>query len=147
LRDEGLLDWLQAHARTSGMGGGLAVSLAARAFVADAARASLALARALMHGYPVTVHLNLRQDLEALGLLSSCNGITFPANWVTAEPALAQRVRDEAGQLQAELGVTGLDNAQMLGTLHDAGVRYAQGPAVGRPASATETWDAHLTTG
>ena len=148
LRDEGLLDWLQAHARTSGMtGGGLAVSISARTFAADTPRASFALARALMHGYPITVHLRLRGDLDALDLLTTCSVITCPAAWVTVEPALMRRVRELATRLQAEIGVTDLDNAQLLGTLHDAGVHFAQGPAVGRPASAAETYDAHLVSG
>jgi len=148
LRDEGLLDWLQSHARTSGMtGGGLAVSIAARAFAADAPRASFAFARALMHGYPLTVHLRLRGDLDSLGLLTSCSVITCPALWVTTEPVLMRRVRELADRLHADVGVTDLDNAQLLGSLHEAGVRFAQGPAVGREASAAETYDSNLASG
>ena len=148
LRDEDLLDWLQSHARSSGMtGGGLAISIAAKAFAVDAPRAAFALARALMHGYPITVHVRLRGDLDVLGLLTSCNVITCPASWVTVEPALMRRVRELADRLHADVGVTDLDNAQLLGNLHDADVRYAQGPAVGRAASAAETYDSHLTSG
>ncbi|MCX5760310.1 MAG: response regulator [Gemmatimonadetes bacterium] len=144
LQDEGLLDWIQAKAKASGMaGGGLAVSLDAGAFAQDAARASYALARALLHGYPVTVHLRNATDLTALNLLTSCNTVTCPDTWV-AVPDLFKRVVALARRVQADIGVTGLDNAQQLAALHDEKIHTAQGPGVGKPASAAETFDSHL---
>jgi len=44
----------------------------------------------------------------------------------------------------AEIGVSGVDDAAMLGKLVRSGVRRAQGLVIGRPASAAETYDTHL---
>ena len=144
LRDEELLDWLQARARASGMTGDLAISITVDAFAKDAPRATLALARAMMHGYPVTVQLREPADLDALALVTSCSVVSCPASWALGEPALMQRVREFATRMQADIGVTDLQQSQELGSLHEHGVRLAQGPAFGRPASAAETYDAHL---
>ncbi len=145
LRDEKLVDWIESRARSNGLlGSAVAVSINASAFTDDAPHASLALARALMHGYLVTIHVRTPADLDALTRVSSCNLVTCPAAWLHAEPGALQRLRDIAAKLRADLGVTGVDDAQVLGRLGEARVRFAQGSAVGQAASAAETYDLHL---
>ncbi len=144
LRDETLLDWLKERVRMSGMAGGLTIALDADDFIKDPARAALALARAMMNGFPVCVQLRSPADIEALAMVTSCAIVTCPAAWTSTEGGLMQRLREFAGANQATIGVTQVADAGILGQLHDAGIRYAQGPAVGRAASAAETYDSHL---
>ncbi|MDQ8154502.1 MAG: response regulator [Gemmatimonadota bacterium] len=147
--DQSLWNDMPLMIRKHGASGSVALALDASLLVRDAARGALAAARALMDGYHVDVRLHEVADCDALMHVAACSVVTCPAAWVVAEGAAAERaalrrVQDFAARMGAELGVSGVDDATLLGRLASAGVRRAQGSAVGRSATAAETYDTHL---
>jgi len=144
IRDAAFWDWMSATVKKHGANGTVAVAVDGGLFAADPARGAFAVARAMMDGYYLVVRVVDARHLDALRALAACNVVTCPAAWVEGDATAMQRVYDFAGRMGAEIGVSGVDNAALLGKLAAAGVRRASGFAIGRPASAAETYDTHL---
>lgn len=144
VRDSALWDWLPQTVRKNGANGTVALGIDAAIFARDPARGAFGVARAMMDKYFVNVRLRLPADLDGLKMLAACNVVTCPVEWVEGEPAAMRRVRDFAARFGADVGVSGVDSAAQLARLAGAGIRLAQGYAIGRPASAAETYDSHL---
>ncbi|MHB8839355.1 MAG: response regulator [Gemmatimonadaceae bacterium] len=144
IRDGGFWDWMSDTVRTHGANGTLAVTVDGALFARDPARGAFAVARAMMDGYFLVVRVQEPDEVRALNALAACSVITCPVRWLAEAPAAMERVYEFASRMSAEIGVHGVEDAAMLGRLARASVRRAQGPAVGRPASAAETYDTHL---
>lgn len=144
VRDSALWDWLPPAVKKNGANGTVALSVNAALFAKDAARAAFAVARAMMDGYYLTLRLNDQKELDSLKLLAACNVVVCPVGWVDGDAEAMRRVHDFAARMGADVGVSGVDNAALMGRLAGAGVRRAQGYAIGRPATAAETYDTHL---
>ncbi len=144
INDPSLWDWMSATVRKHGANGTMAIAVEGALFVKDPARGAFAVARAMMDGYFLVVRVENPEELPALHALAACSVISCPARWLTELPAAMERVYDFASRMSAEIGVHGVDDPAMLGRLARRSIRRAQGPAVGRPASAAETYDTHL---
>ena len=97
-----------------------------------------------MDGYHVSIRVQEPAELDALAALAAANVVTCPASWVDGDASAMNRVYALVSRIGAEIGVSGVDEAAVLGKLARAGVRRAQGNIIGRPASAAETYDTHL---
>lgn len=137
-------DWLAAAIKKQGAHGTVSLAVTGALFVAEPARAAFAVARAMMDGYHVTVRLQEPAELDALSSLAAANVVTCPVGWVEAHANAISRVHVLASRIGAEIGVSGVDDAALLGKLARSGVRRAQGAVIGRAASAAETYDTHL---
>ena len=127
-----------------GANGTVSLAVTGALFVTDPARASFAVARAMMDGYHVSIRVQEPAELDALAALAAANVVTCPASWVDGDASAMNRVYALVSRIGAEIGVSGVDEAAVLGKLARAGVRRAQGNIIGRPASAAETYDTHL---
>ncbi len=137
-------DWLATSIKKQGANGTVSLAVTGALFVADPARAAFAVARAMMDGYHVSIRVQEPAELDALTALAAANVVTCPAHWVDGNASAMNRVYALVSRIGAEIGVSGVDDAAVLGTLARAGVRRAQGNVIGRPASAAETYDTHL---
>jgi EAL domain-containing protein (putative c-di-GMP-specific phosphodiesterase class I) len=137
-------DWLAAAIKRQGAGGTVSLAVAGALFVSDPARASFAVARAMMDGYHVSIRLEEPAELDALTSLAAANVVTCPVSWVEGNVSAMSRVYALVSRIGSEIGVSGVDDAALLGKLARAGIRRAQGIVIGRPASAAETYDSHL---
>lgn len=137
-------DWLAASIKRQGANGTVSLAVAGALFVADPARASFAVARAMMDGYHVSVRVQEPEELDALSALAAAHVVTCPVRWVEGNASAIKSVYALVSRIGAEIGVNGVDDAAQLGKLSRAGVRRAQGNVIGRPASAAETYDSHL---
>lgn len=137
-------DWLAAAIKKQGAHGTVSLAVTGALFVAEPARAAFAVARAMMDGHHVTVRVQEPGELDALASLAAANVVTCPVSWVEAHAHAISRVHVLASRIGAEIGVTGVDDAALLGKLARSGVRRAQGDVIGRAASAAETYDTHL---
>lgn len=137
-------DWLAASIKKQGANGTVSLAVAGALFVADPARASFAVARAMMDGHHVGIHVQEPAELDALGALAACNVVTCPVSWVEGDASAMKKMYALVSRVGSEIGVSGVDDAALLGKLARAGIRRAQGSVIGRPASAAETYDAHL---
>jgi EAL domain-containing protein (putative c-di-GMP-specific phosphodiesterase class I) len=144
IRDAALWDWMSATVKQHGANGTVAVAVDGGLFAADAARGAFAVARATMDGYYLVARVQDARQLDALRAMAACNVVTCPAEWVEGDAAAMQKVYDFASRMGAEIGVSGVNNAALLGKLAAAGIRRASGTAIGRPGSAAETYDTHL---
>jgi CheY-like chemotaxis protein len=144
LHDAAYWDWLAGAVRHHGANGTIAISLNAAQFAAEPARGAFAVARAMVDGYYVSLRVQEPAELDALKKLAACHVVTCPVSWLDANASAMRALHDFASRMGAEIGVSGVDDAAVLGRLTGAGVRRAQGAAVGRPATAAETYDAHL---
>ena len=144
IRDTALWDWLPPTVRSNGANGTVALGIDGGLFARDAARGAFAVARAMMDKYFINVRIKAPAELDALKMLAACNVVTCPVSWVDGQPEVMRKVRDFAARMGADIGVSGVDTAAQLGQLAGAGVRLAQGYAIGRAASAAETYDSHL---
>jgi len=137
-------DWLATSIKKHGANGTVSLAVTGALFVTDPARASFAVARAMMDGYHVSIRVQEPAELDALAALAAANVVTCPASWVDGDASAMNRVYALVSRIGAEIGVSGVDEAAVLGKLARAGVRRAQGNIIGRPASAAETYDTHL---
>jgi CheY-like chemotaxis protein len=137
-------DWFATAIKKQGAGGSVSVAVSGALFMHEPARASFAVARAMMDGYHVGIRIQDASELDALTALAAANVVTCPVAWVDGNAKIMQHVHALASRVEAELGVSGVDDAAMLGKLARSGVRRAQGLVIGRPASAAETYDTHL---
>ncbi|MFA6165268.1 MAG: response regulator [Gemmatimonadaceae bacterium] len=137
-------DWLAAAIKKQGANGTVSLAVSGALFVVDPARASFSVARAMMDGYHVSVRVQEPAELDALSALAAANVVTCPVSWVEGNASAMSRVYALVSRIGAEIGVSGVDDAALLGKLARAGVRRAQGNVIGRPASAAETYDTHL---
>jgi hypothetical protein len=142
--EPGFWDWMAGAIRHHGANGTVALAVEASLFARDPARGAFAVARAMMDGYFLTVRVNAPEELDALASAAACNVLCCPAAWLDADRRSMDRVYEFASRMSAEIGVHGVHDASVLGRLARQSVRRAQGPAVGRPASAAETYDTHL---
>lgn len=143
-QDGDFWDWFAAAIKKQGAGGSVSVAVSGSLFVDEPARASFAVARAMMDGYHVGIRVQDAAELDALTALAAANVVTCPVAWVEGNAKAMQQVHALVSRVGAELGVSGVDDAAMLGKLARSGVRRAQGLVIGRPASAAETYDTHL---
>jgi CheY-like chemotaxis protein len=144
VRDPEFWDWMAATIREHGANGTVALAVDGALFARDAARGAFAVARSMMDGYYLIARVREPAELDALRPMAACNVITCPASWLDGDKAAMKKVYDFASRMGAEIGVSDVEDATMLGKLAAAGVRRAQGFAVGRPGSAAETYDTHL---
>lgn len=143
-QDAEFWDWLVAAVKKQGAGGSVSLAVPAALFVAEPARAAFAVARAMMDGYHVCIRVQESAELDALTALAAANVVTCPVTWVEGDAHAMDKVHALVSRVGAEIGVSGVDDAASLGQLARSGVRRAQGNAIGRPASAAETYDSHL---
>lgn len=137
-------DWLAAAIKKHGANGTVSLAVTGALFVAEPARAAFAVARAMMDGYHVSIRLQEPAELDALMSLAAANVVTCPVDWVEEHASAISRVHVLASRIGAEIGVSDVDDAALLGKLARSGVRRAQGNVIGRAASAAETYDTHL---
>lgn len=137
-------DWLAAAIKRHGASGTVSLTVNGALFISDPARAAFAVARAMMDGYHVCICVQEAAELDALTALAAANVVTCPASWVEGNASAINRMYALASRIGAEIGVSGVDDAALLGKLARSGVRRAQGKVIGRPASAAETYDTHL---
>jgi CheY-like chemotaxis protein len=143
-QDADLWDWLAAAIKKQGAAGTVSLTVTGALFVAEPARAAFAVARAMMDGYHVSVRVQESTELDALSALAAANVVTCPVSWVEGNTSAMDGVYALVSRIGAEIGVSGVDDAALLGKLARAGIRRAQGNVIGRPASAAETYDTHL---
>ncbi|MBI2407434.1 MAG: response regulator [Gemmatimonadetes bacterium] len=144
VRDEALWDWIPSLIKDHGANGTVALAVDGSLFATDPGCGAFAVARAMMDGYYVIARVQQPSELDALRLIAACHVVTCPADWIDGNPAAMKKVADFASRMGAEIGVHGVSDAGLLGRLANVGVRRAQGDAIGRPASAAETYDLHL---
>lgn len=143
-QDAEFWDWLASAIKKQGASGTVSLAVTGALFVAEPARAAFAVARAMMDGYHVCVRVQESAELDALTALAAANVVTCPVAWVEGNAHAMDKVHALVSRVGAEIGVSGVDDATLLGTLARSGVRRAQGNVIGRPASAAETYDTHL---
>ena len=144
LRSDDFWPALSEAIKKNGVTGTTGCVIPGSAFTTDGPRAAFAIARAAMDGVGMTIRVTRAADLDAIGVVAACNVVTCPAGWVDGQPDALNSLRDIAGRIGATVGVTGVTDAAMLAKLGTAGIRRAQGPAIGLPASAADTYEAHL---
>jgi CheY-like chemotaxis protein len=144
IRESDFWDWMAGTVKDHGANGTVALAVDGEMFARDMARGAFAVARAMMDGYYLIARVRSPSELDALRSLAACNVVTCPVSWLHDDKAAMKKVYDFASRMGAEIGVCDVDDAAILGKLAAAGVRRAQGFAVGRPASAAETYDTHL---
>jgi EAL domain-containing protein (putative c-di-GMP-specific phosphodiesterase class I) len=144
VRDEALWDWIPVLIKDHGANGTVALAVDGALFATDPGCGAFAVARAMMDGYYVIARVHQPSEIDALRLIAACHVVTCPADWLQGNPAAMKKVTEFASRMGAEIGVRGVADAAQLERLASAGIRRAQGDAVGRPASAAETYDLYL---
>jgi CheY-like chemotaxis protein len=144
LADDEFWTWLPSMVKKNGVTGSVSIVLNAELFAQEPARAAFALARSAMDGVTTTIRVRHGDDLAGLAQVASCNVLTCPVEWVDSQPVAMKYMRDLASRMGAAIGATGVSESAALTRLGSAGVRRAQGSAVGPAASSTDTYDSHL---
>jgi hypothetical protein len=144
LADEEFWTWLPAAAKKNGVNGFLSIVLNAEVVTEDPARAAFAVARSSMDGISVSIRVRNGKDLEGFSQVASCHSLTCPGDWIDTQPVAMKFLRDLAARMGAQIGATGIVETADLAKLGAAGIRRAQGPAVGGVASPSDTYESHL---
>ncbi len=144
LDDAEFWTWLPSMIVKNGVTGSVAVQLDAALVAEEPQRAAFALARCAMDGMATSIRVRESGELASLDRVAVAAALSCPAEWVESRPAEMTQLRSVANRLRAAIGVTGVTDGALVGRIGGAGIRRAQGPAIGTAASQADIYAAHL---
>ncbi len=144
--DDEFWTWLPPMIVKNGVAGAVSVLIDAALLGQEPQRAAFALARCAMDGIATSIRVRDGDDLALLDRAASSSTLTCPVEWMESRPVELTQLRSHANRLRAVIGVTGVTDRAQLAQLGAAGVRRAQGTAVGAAASQADIYATHLAT-